>query len=569
MGTSLPFWNYMLLWALVLEQQEVAKLCLQKVERATAMTLIASDFYADLSKKWKNISREDEMQNEWTNISKGIIDVSYSDDKKKTASMLLQKLPYWDNNSCIELAFHSAKQDIIARDNNSCIDLAKHSKKYDIIAHPACQKAFDSFWEMGLHGKKSSIMFAMCIIFPVLAGLLKFNSTDSVKEKIRTFFYMSKTKFIYTMIWYFAFLILFAYVLVFDLGDTVTTTQYVLLAWVVTMLLEEIRQMARSHRQYFTNGWNVLDIITIVLFSIGFGLRFTDMLNAARVLLAIDFVAFVLRLNHIFYVHNILGPKLKMIRQMFQDLLYFLVIMAVFFFSYAISSYAVLYPDSPFTWETVKQILRRPYWHLYGELFLEETEGLTDCTHDSVLWTNGTYPRCPSETGKIVVPIMMAIYLLVANILLLNLLIAMFSFTFNELNKDSNSHWCFQRYDVFNEYADRPVLCPPLNVFWLLHLFVNRRKSSEKKNDPFRVSLDDRKMEDIIEFEKAEVEKYLNSQKLKDSESTDGRIKTTNEILQDMNKRMDIMQTQMKKLILCTPLHMVKQYCDNLSFKIT
>ncbi|KAH3739278.1 hypothetical protein DPMN_045928 [Dreissena polymorpha] len=87
------------------------------------------------------------------------------------------------------------------------------------------------------------------------------------------------------------------------------------------MLLEEIRQMKRRHIKYFTNGWNVLDLLTIVLFSIGFG--------------------------------------------------------------------------------------------------------LTECTHDSVLWTNGTYPRCPSETGKIVVPIMMAIYLLVANILLLNLLIAM------------------------------------------------------------------------------------------------------------------------------------------------
>ncbi|KAH3734641.1 hypothetical protein DPMN_041080, partial [Dreissena polymorpha] len=87
----------------------------------------------------------------------------------------------------------------------------------------------------------------------------------------------------------------------------------------------------------------------------------------------------------------------------------------------------------------------------------------------------------------------------------------------------------------------------------------NGSETYESTGHTRRVSLDDRKMEDIIEFEKAEVEKYLNSQKLKDSESTDGRIKTTNEILQDMNKRMeiilqdmnkrmDIMQTQMKKL---------------------
>ncbi|KAH3691969.1 hypothetical protein DPMN_191384 [Dreissena polymorpha] len=66
------------------------------------------------------------------------MDVSFSDDKHKTASMLLQKLPYWDNNSCIELAIQS--------DKSEC------------IAHPVCQKAFDSFWDMRLQGKKSSVL---------------------------------------------------------------------------------------------------------------------------------------------------------------------------------------------------------------------------------------------------------------------------------------------------------------------------------------------------------------------------------------------------------------------------
>ncbi|KAH3703880.1 hypothetical protein DPMN_078930 [Dreissena polymorpha] len=520
MESVLPFWNYMFLWALVLEKQEVAKKCFQKVERATAMALIASDFYAALSKNGQYNPREDALQkcSEWTDVSKCIIDVSFSDDEQKTSNMLSQNLPFWDNNSCMELAIQS--------------------KKRELIAHPACQKAFDSLWEMGLQGKKSSIMFAMCIFFPVLAVFLQFSSSASFYESIKTFFTMSKTKFIYNMILYIAFLILFAYVLVFDLGDTVTTTQYVLFAWVVTLLLEEVRQMAKQRTKYFTNGWNVLDIIAIVLYFIGFGLRFTDMLNASRVVLAIDFVAFVLRLNNIFYVHNTLGPKLKMIRKMFQDLMYFLVIMAVFFFSYAISSYAILYPDSPFTWQTLRQVLRRPYWHLYGELFLEETEqGLADCTNDSLLWTNNIYPRCPSETGKIVVPIMMGIYLLVANIMLLNLLIAMFSFTVNELHKDSNSLWCFQRYIILNEYANRPVFCPPFNVFWLVYQLVEIcRGKAVEIYPPFRVSLDDQEMEVISDFENAAVSKYINCQKLKGPESSDSKINTTTETLQDMNR---------------------------------
>ena len=58
-----------------------------------------------------------------------------------------------------------------------------------------------------------------------------------------------------------------------------------------------------------------------------------------------------------------------------KDLVYFLVILVVFVLSYAIASHSILFPDSPVTWETFRQIIRKPYWHLYGELFLEDMEG--------------------------------------------------------------------------------------------------------------------------------------------------------------------------------------------------
>ncbi|KAH3802650.1 hypothetical protein DPMN_156328 [Dreissena polymorpha] len=174
---------------------------------------------------------------------------------------------------------------------------------------------------------------------------------------------------------------------------------------------------------------------------------------------------------------------------MFQlkDLVYFLVILVVFVLSYAIASHSILFPDSPFTWETFRQIIRRPYWHLYGELFLEDTEGSADCTTDVRLWTNGIYPRCPSKTGQIVVPIMMGIYMLFTNILLLNLLIAMFSHTFEGIHKRSESLWCYQRYFILKEYGMRPVICPPLNICWHIYDLVQRvccRQATVE--DPFR-----------------------------------------------------------------------------------
>lgn len=71
---------------------------------------------------------------------------------------------------------------------------------------------------------------------------------------------------------------------------------------------------------------------------------------------------------------------------------------------------------------------RQPYFMLYGEVFADEID-----------------PPCgdgegmqPCRTGRWVSPVVMATYLLVANILLINLLIAVFNNIFNEVNAISH-----------------------------------------------------------------------------------------------------------------------------------
>ncbi|KAH3801691.1 hypothetical protein DPMN_155350 [Dreissena polymorpha] len=374
----------------------------------------------------------------------------------------------------------------------------------------AVRNLFGTVWNGKLEDT-TTLKFFSCLMCPALSLKLfnyktdKSTTHDNPGEqpapkkicanlgKIKDFLQAPKTKLAYNLISYVMFLSLFAYVLLFDLASTISNLEYVLMTWVLAILGEEIRQMATSNekKEYFSNGWNIIDMCTIAIFFIGFGLRFKhfqDALDWPRVVLAVDFVAFFFRLIHIFSVQNVLGPKLIMIQQMLKDLVYFLVILVVFVLSYAIASHSILFPDSPFTRETFLQIIRKPYWHLYGELFLEDTEGSADCTTDVRLWTNGIYPRCPSKTGQIVVPIMMAIYMLFTNILLLNLLIAMFSHTFEAIHKRSESLWCYQRYFILKEYGMRPVICPPLNICWHIYDLVQRvccRHSTVE--DPLRV----------------------------------------------------------------------------------
>ena len=73
---------------------------------------------------------------------------------------------------------------------------------------------------------------------------------------------------------------------------------------------------------YLKDNWNILDILIMGLFVVGFVLRLVpsancpQCLDSARVVLALDLMLFYLRALHIFSVHRQLGPKLVMIQNM-------------------------------------------------------------------------------------------------------------------------------------------------------------------------------------------------------------------------------------------------------------
>ena len=55
-----------------------------------------------------------------------------------------------------------------------------------------------------------------------------------------------------------------------------------------------------------------------------------------------------------------------------RDLMQFLVIIAVFVISFGVAYQAILNPNAPLSWDTVVDILWRPYWQMFGELMLDD-----------------------------------------------------------------------------------------------------------------------------------------------------------------------------------------------------
>ena len=118
-------------------------------------------------------------------------------------------------------------------------------------------------------------------------------------------------------------------------------------------------------------------------------------------------------------------------------------------------------------------------------------------------------------------PVMMTIYLLIANILLLNLLIAVFNNTFARTMQESNQIWAFQRYEVIMQYEAHPILPPPLILFchlkMLVDKFLGRRKKGRFRADRgLKLFLNENEEENLHDWEEDLVDDYYRLRRRED-----------------------------------------------------
>lgn len=107
--------------------------------------------------------------------------------------------------------------------------------------------------------------------------------------------------------------------------------EYVLHGWVLTLILEEIRQLISQEPAnffkkvefYFADTWNIVDSVSLATFVVAAILRYVanfkgdqNLIIAARIIFATDIAIFFFRLMQIFLVNRKMGPKIVMIREM-------------------------------------------------------------------------------------------------------------------------------------------------------------------------------------------------------------------------------------------------------------
>ena len=116
----------------------------------------------------------------------------------------------------------------------------------------------------------------------------------------------------------------------------------------------------------------------------------------------------------------------------------------------------------------------------------------------------GLFRSC--NPGQWLVPVYMLVYLLSVNILLVNLLIAMFSRRFEKIQSAARILWRLQYYRMLVEYRERPVVPAPASVAVMLWDWLRafcHRKDEEDANTPGQR---------ILDFTQAELEQFQERQ---------------------------------------------------------
>uniref|UniRef100_A0A3B3VMV6 Transient receptor potential cation channel, subfamily M, member 2 n=1 Tax=Poecilia latipinna TaxID=48699 RepID=A0A3B3VMV6_9TELE len=282
---------------------------------------------------------------------------------------------------------------------------------------------------------------------------------------------------------------------------------------------------------YIQELWNILDVISILLFCLGLAFRLTTkLLYPGKIILCIDFVVFCLRLMAIFTINRTLGPKIIIMR----DLFFFMFLLSIWVVAYGVAKQGILIEnDNRLDW-IMRGAIYEPYLVIFGN-FPENVDSEWRSAQ-----CNPLKPKCPvlNEKEMPVFPewltiVMLCVYLLFANILLINLLIAIFNYTFEEVHDNTDRIWKFQRYQLIKEYYSRPAPPPPFIILSHLYLFIRKLVlwNAPKFQTAFSKALDFRgkEEEELLSWEALMRDTYMISERQAKSQSMEGRIQDSSQ----------------------------------------
>lgn len=238
--------------------------------------------------------------------------------------------------------------------------------------------------------------------------------------------------------------------------------EYFLYIWILGMLVSEIS----SERERSGLGWFPTIVVILALFSellriIAIGYDGTQRLNIVFVrnqFLGVALMLCVLQLLQFLSIHRLFGPWGVIIGHLVVDVLRFLLILTIFFTSFALQLTAVFKPLDVDGEHSYTATTTTPDFMLIVELLFFSLFGLTNQKDFSS--ASGT-PEDARNMSKVV----FGLYNVLCIIVLINLLIAMMSDTYQRLQEQSDVEWKFGRARLIRNMERETSNPTPINLF--------------------------------------------------------------------------------------------------------
>ncbi|XP_063414557.1 transient receptor potential cation channel subfamily M member-like 2 isoform X1 [Mytilus trossulus] len=582
-----PF-HHLFVWAVLVNWREMAMIFWEQETDLTCSALFASAVLKELSEKahfskHMHLSQSlKENSRHFENLACNVMTQLYSDDRENALTTLVTE---------------------VGRYKSTPLEIAVSQKLEKFMAHTACQAKLNSIWNGDIEEYTPFWRIGMVLFLPMLLiqalGFITFKTKETTPQQISPYQYPDEdpikdhkrntepyetglnfihrfynapvTKFCVYMITYMTFVVIFAIFVLTDLyplsENPPSILEYLTWVWTLSIAIDEVRQIYQTNKgsfsknlKYWANDvWNIFDIIMYLLFLLSVLLRCllnSDQFYFARMSYAVTLSMFILRSMHFFFIQRFIGPKVVMIGRMLGDLGFFIALYALFLISFGIMYQAILFPNSTSSpWQLIKDVVYLPYWQLYGELNLEQIEGdkPTNCTSNRQLYTSGT--RCPIKNQfNALLP---AVYLILTNILLVNIIIAMFSRTFDTVQDNSEMIYKFHMYALVHEYYDRPMFPIPIVIHvWRLIVFYRDHKRTPKKyGSAFVQDVQAAEIERLHVVEKKAFKTYQHGPEYARSRY-DAKKMMTDE--RDINKEMESTPTQQNIKDLREEMHQMR-----------
>eukprot|EP01111_Echinosteliopsis_oligospora_P005886 TRINITY_DN1962_c0_g1_i2.p1 TRINITY_DN1962_c0_g1~~TRINITY_DN1962_c0_g1_i2.p1 ORF type:complete len:1043 (+),score=331.07 TRINITY_DN1962_c0_g1_i2:218-3346(+) len=353
--------------------------------------------------------------------------------------------------------------------NKTPLEIAQIASCKDFLSHTYVQRYFGEqlySCEKGEISPGTPIWkIVMAALFPVFGV---FSSIYKPKEGVASRFWhvydIPVVRMCTSTICYLMFLCVLSATVILTGTMDYHPIELVLVIFYFAAVIEEVKQFLSDRDTYFDLLSNRIDCVMYFLILIYIGLRVAgvqlgnkDLIIAATDVIMIANIVCYLRLLNVFAFSKELGPLFFVILRLFKDVFQWCLIYALFMISFQIAFIAV-------TAQAAETVIDAGgsgapnKWDGYPT----GTLGLSFFT---IIGDYG-YANDINAQSAIGIPLI-AIYALVAQVMLVNLLIAMMGDTYSDVYDNSTKEWKFYRMTLVEEYSTSSVYPPPFNLIFV------------------------------------------------------------------------------------------------------